>query len=681
MRYELDANGYILAVYFGCYSGTGKCKEYTGIVPSGYTDLNDWSEKTLINAYYIDENGNLVLDTERLKELEEKIEQDTIDNEPLLRKDLYGTSDVLDTQYQNATATGNVITIDNVKKLNPKVKITNIDCYKFSKVDIITQSRNMLKVNAVDETIEGITFTKLMSGGIKINGTATADIEYNLAGSDNNLTSLFALKKNKNYYLNIGSLDCEMKYYDGTTSQVYTGASGVINLSESKAVTQVLIKIPSGTTLNETIYPMLECGSSASAYEGYKHRILTIDFNELVEEGLFPSDYLFPSDDLFPKGTTIDYISIEDSKVYVSANGLRYYLMKANVNLFDGYNTIYTMQDTNIEMTYCINNLKLEGTVTKNNNFRVLEDGSIEAHNGYFSGKIEAESGSFKGHIEADSGTFTGTINSSNGKIGGYLIDNDKLYSHHVGTYTYSNADMTKIRNYMLGTYTLTTNEKTLYDVNGDGEVNALDYIRIRKAIDSGNPTMDGTIELSSENVYSMLRIKDKSGNIVTDIGMNGFSTTAGLSASSISCDGSIGTNGVHSDKGDITVGIDSAGNKLIELSSESGTIRCVSVNQTSLKENKKNIEIFEDALPIINNIDIHKYNYKLEEDGHKKHLGFVIGQGYNYSSEITAIDEKGKEIGVDLYSMTSLCLQAIKELSNKVKILEDKIKEMESDN
>ena len=69
MRYELDANGYVLAVYFGCYSGTGQCAEYTGTIPNGYTDLNDWSENALINAYYIYENGNLVLDVERLKEL------------------------------------------------------------------------------------------------------------------------------------------------------------------------------------------------------------------------------------------------------------------------------------------------------------------------------------------------------------------------------------------------------------------------------------------------------------------------------------------------------------------------------------------------------------------------------------------------------------------------------------
>lgn len=478
MRYELDTNGYIQTVTWGC--STGNCTEYTGTTPSGYTDLNDWSENALINAYYI-ENGNLVLDSTRLKELEAKIEQDSIDNEPLLRKDLYGTTDTLNGTYTNEIAKGEVLSLTNVKKINPKVKITDIECYDYNKVDIVTQGKNMLKNDAVTETIEGVAFTRLINGGIRISGTATADIEYNLSGSSDNTTSLFALKKNKDYYLNIGDLDCELKYYDGTTSQVYTGASGVINLSESKEVTQVLIKIPSGTTIEQTIYPMLEYGTSASEYEEYKHRILTIDFSEYIsEDALFPSDTLYPSDDLFPKGTSINYIYIENGSVYISVNGVQKYLMKANVNLFDGFNTVYTMQDTNIEMTYCINNLKLEGTVTKNNNFKVLEDGSIEAHNGYFSGTINATDGNF-----------TGTINSKSGTIGGWTINdagltNGTVFIRNDGASTiYTVADLIIIRGYIMGTTGFTLSDAMIkhYDLNGDGKVNAQDYVLLQNLI------------------------------------------------------------------------------------------------------------------------------------------------------------------------------------------------------
>lgn len=467
MRYRLDANGYVESVFWGCYSNG--CAEYTGTVPNGYTDLNDWSTNALINAYYL-VNGNLVLDEEKLADLEAKIEQDSIDNEPLYRKDLYGTTDTLNGTYTNETAKGEVLALTNVKRINPKVKITNIECYDYSKVDIVTQGKNMLNNDAITETIEGVTFTRFINGGIRISGTATADIEYNLSGSSNNTTSLFALKKNKDYYLNIGDLDCELKYYDGTTSQVYTGASGVINLSENKEVTQVLIKIPIGTSIEQTIYPMLEYGTSASEYEEYKHRILTIDFSKYIsEDALFPSDTLYPSDDLFPKGTSIGYIYIENGSVYISVNGVQKYVMKANVNLFDGFNTVYTMQDTKVEMTYCINNLKLEGTVTKNNNFKVLEDGSIEAHNGYFSGKINADSGDIGGWIINREGLTNGTV----------FVKNDGAST------IYTVADLIIMRGYIMGTtgFELSNAMIKHYDLDGDGKVGATDYTILQNLI------------------------------------------------------------------------------------------------------------------------------------------------------------------------------------------------------
>lgn len=121
----------------------------------------------------------------------------------------------------------------------------------------------------------------------------------------------------------------------------------------------------------------------------------------------------------------------------------------------------------------------------------------------------------------------------------------------------------------------------------------------------------------------------------------------------------------------------DSSGADNIYMSGPLGSIRCKTLNQTSLKENKKNFEKFNGALNIINDIDLYKYNLDIEKDNDKKHIGFVIGDGYKYSSEITAIDENGKEIGVDLYSMTSLCLQAIKEQQKLIEELKEEIKQL----
>lgn len=112
-----------------------------------------------------------------------------------------------------------------------------------------------------------------------------------------------------------------------------------------------------------------------------------------------------------------------------------------------------------------------------------------------------------------------------------------------------------------------------------------------------------------------------------------------------------------------------------INMDGSDGYITCVSLTQTSQEKNKKNFEKLQDnALNILKTIDIYKYNLKNEKDTDKKHIGFVIGDSFNYSKEVTSLDNQG----VDNYSFTSLCCKAIQELSTKVEELESKIKEME---
>ena len=116
-----------------------------------------------------------------------------------------------------------------------------------------------------------------------------------------------------------------------------------------------------------------------------------------------------------------------------------------------------------------------------------------------------------------------------------------------------------------------------------------------------------------------------------------------------------------------------SSSNALFSLNISTGAIRCVSLTQTSLKENKKNFEKYSGALEEIKNIDIYKYNLKDEEDDSKKHLGFVIGDDFNYSKVVTSGDNKG----VDNYSFTSLCLQAIKEQQEQIESLQKQVSEL----
>ena len=102
--------------------------------------------------------------------------------------------------------------------------------------------------------------------------------------------------------------------------------------------------------------------------------------------------------------------------------------------------------------------------------------------------------------------------------------------------------------------------------------------------------------------------------------------------------------------------------------------IRTPELIQTSCEESKKNFEKFNNATNIIKNIDIYKYHLKSQKEDEKKHIGFVIGDNYNYSKEITSNDNQS----VDLYSFISLCCQAIKEQQEIIEELQQRIEKLE---
>lgn len=101
------------------------------------------------------------------------------------------------------------------------------------------------------------------------------------------------------------------------------------------------------------------------------------------------------------------------------------------------------------------------------------------------------------------------------------------------------------------------------------------------------------------------------------------------------------------------------------------GAITCVSLTQTSKAESKKNFEKLTNAKEILNTTDIYKYNFKDEEEGTKKSIGFVIGDDFNYSEDITSVDNNGANI----YSMVSVLWQVVKEQQEEINELKEMIK------
>lgn len=887
MRYKLDSNGYILAVFWGGYSVD--CKEYTGTIPSGYSNLNDWSENALINAYYIDNEGNLALDSEREAELQEKAILEAIDNTPLVAKDLYGSNEILDSQYEKQMATGTILNLSNVKNISPKVKITGIDYLEYESLKLYSHSRNMIKNDGKTETINGVDFTKLADGSIKINGTATADIEYNLSGSSTNAIPIFVLKRAESYYLNIGGYSCEMKYYnEGTTAQVYTGADGLISLSEDKEVTQVILKIPKGKANDTVIKPMLNYGITPQEYEAYKSKVLEINFGEpFSSDALYPSDELYPSDDLFPTGTLFatDYILIENGIVYVNRNNVLKILGAGNVQLFNGNTTLYSDKDVFIEIEYSIDVLSVEERlntrITKTEESIMLEASktyttkaetstakqeAIDSANASTDDKLKNYSTTTEMEsaitLEADSirsevnkqigaieiepitnkveGIKTITLAESiendllelhvygNNEVFKYLypandlLPKDTLYPYGDSRIVVTNEDGTS-ETYELGVLEVLRQNNAVCDEyvlkqgkakvirriakdgtilknetieelgeyaiklkKGTNTITIKNYeanISVKYAIQSDySETFPTKIEMNSSITQTAneinLKVEEKldeevftGANIM--LAINNDTSTATINADKINLNGKeinltsddvniksdfldVSKDGKMTLTGDtnfdpynpqiedyvfkvvsethdnlrttiqpdvVRLGNDSANvniqvgtirypnsntsnvivsskEKYVYISSDKSeasiqlaswddptytetlikdtSIRTPVLTQTSREEQKKNFEKLESGLDIINNTEIYKYNLKSQADGEKKHIGFVIGENYKYSSEITALDNEGKEVGVDTYSMISVAYKAIQEQQELIKQLQEKIKELE---
>lgn len=96
-----------------------------------------------------------------------------------------------------------------------------------------------------------------------------------------------------------------------------------------------------------------------------------------------------------------------------------------------------------------------------------------------------------------------------------------------------------------------------------------------------------------------------------------------------------------------------------------SSYIKAPTITQTSLEKVKKNIKLFTNtALDIVEKSEIYSYNLKFENDTDKKHIGFVIGDGYQTPEEII---NKSAD-GIDLYSMCAVLWKAIQEILEELK-------------
>lgn len=664
MRYEIDNENYIVNVYFGCY-GT-ECKEYTGEIPEGYETLPLWAENANIRAYKL-EDGNLIYDENRDRELQAKYELETEQNKCATQKyvndRLIQNNKIYEDDLAVIVAGTSLVELTDTKEA-PLAHITLTPNERiFNRLMINITNGNMLENKAVSQTIDGITFKVNEDRTISINGTATKNIELIINGSLENTSELFFLKKETNYRQCGLTSDVSLKLYnyDGTNrTLIYSGSNETINLSETSYVTCVTLSIAKGKTFEDVkITPMLTIGEEDKEYIQYKGNKLEIinlyekifqdrDYIEL-EYGvstfhkfntLYPSKTLVPSKSLVPRGYTEeviyemcnelitldeltliqcdkdinmeityfpkDYIGQQIAEIKIEQDGINLEVSKKV-----GNNEIISKINQSAEaITIDANRININGTVSANGGFKINKDGSMEAVNGTFTGgKISLEGGTEENpNLEIGTNTddlFDKTILTNYG-FHSWIDDNDTIYSA---------SSITANEN---GAFLSTQTKK--YNISGVAyNEDFLD--RCFLSLENLKAETENEINLYISDEATQISLKKD--NLLTLIQPDGIWTPV--------------------------------------------------LTQTSKAEEKKNFEKLENGLDIIKATDIYKYNLKHEDDT-KKHIGFVIGDNYNYSKEITSKDNDG----VDIYSMVSVCFKAIQEQQEQIEKLQTKLKEME---
>lgn len=420
-----------------------------------------------------------------------------------------------------------------------------------------------------------------------------------------------------------------------------------------------------------------------------KGQLLNLTINGPVSL-IFPSSNTYPSNNLFLLNSYLivdktrnlsenakkiflpfnkldvgDKFIIENGKTRIEkSTGEVKKLDDINIELFDGENYIYleSFQNNNVVLyaKYIIKNQYTDNLV-----------GKVEMEN-----KIEqtAEQTNIELSKKVDNDKIIARINMSTekDKDGSYIgIEADKL------NFKGKKIDMTGDD---------VTIKSTNFNVDKDGNLTCnkanatnMNIIGGKIILNPGKNSEDGLI-LNSEDDFTSINVKGKTvrSNISPQsISISNISENYNpVSISGSYGSGKINLNGPSSQILLFEETTEMAQDVDIGLYANGGRINCTILNQTSLETKKKNFEKYEGAINEIKKIDIYKYNFKSESNQQKKHLGFVIGENYNYSKIVTSADNTG----VDTYSFTSLCLQAIKEqqlliesLEKRLQILEEK--------
>lgn len=197
----------------------------------------------------IDEDNDIVMDFEKKDEVAETLTADNYYN--FKKQDMYGPINVI--VLRNSQVEGENVTLKDEESINAPRGYNMLD-YRTSKTT----------------TINGVTFTINEDKSITANGTATANVIFNLIGGQSD----YPLKLEKGDYIFSGCQNGStttyfMEIFNGTSYKACRTDAIPINFKEDTSI-RFYIVVKSGNTIsNVTFYPMLINGKEQKPYEPF----------------------------------------------------------------------------------------------------------------------------------------------------------------------------------------------------------------------------------------------------------------------------------------------------------------------------------------------------------------------------------------------------------------------------
>ena len=209
--------------------------------------------------------------------------------------------------------------------------------------EIVSTGRNLIPYPYADttKTVTGVTFTDNGDGSITANGTATGYAIFNL-GTISLKAGTYTLRSFVNV---VDSTICQLYIDIPAEPNDKTGNGITFTLQDDIVDKNVNIVINLNSTVNNLVFkPMLQFGTTATAFEPYKQSVLSLP--EAVELPAY-NTLNFQTGKNLSQGITQIFDGTEDWRISGDGTNIRAYVVKTTLN--EGICNFYKLGDAKIQ--------------------------------------------------------------------------------------------------------------------------------------------------------------------------------------------------------------------------------------------------------------------------------------------------------------------------------------------